>query len=338
MSLRQMATDGGPPPGLEAAIREYLDHLRIERGLSPATVAAYANDLAAFASSGFATAGWGGTPDEAVGYLASLAIPPRGAVRSPLASSSRRRRAAALRGFYRFAFGDGLATVDVAAHLDLPREAHRLPQILSPEEVVQLLDAVGGDLEPDRPDELVDRKSALPEVMQQRSIRDRALIELLYAAGLRVSEALRLDMEDLSLDGAFVRVVGKGDRERLVPVGEVALAWLGRYLREIRPHWIQNGLGAFRGGPVFVTDRGRRFSRQGAWATVKRAAASAGLDDRVSPHTFRHSFATHLLEGGADLRIVQELLGHATISTTQLYTHLTGERIRDVYARAHPRA
>jgi integrase/recombinase XerD len=161
----------------------------------------------------------------------------------------------------------------------------------------------------------------------------------LYAAGLRVSEALGLDREDLSTDGGFVRVIGKGDRERLVPVGDVALAWLRRYGDTVRPAWLAIAhVAPLRGGPVFLTERGRRLARQQAWSIVKRAAVAAGLDERVSPHTFRHSFATHLLEGGADLRIVQELLGHATISTTQLYTHLTGERIREIYARAHPRA
>jgi integrase/recombinase XerD len=156
---------------------------------------------------------------------------------------------------------------------------------------------------------------------------------------LRISEATGLDLEDLSFDGAFARVVGKGDRERLVPVGDVALDWLRRWIDGPRVRLV--GLGrapTARGGPLFVGDRGRRLARQQAWAAVKRAADRAGLGDRVSPHTLRHSFATHLLEGGADLRIVQELLGHASISTTQLYTHLTGERIRDVYSRAHPRA
>jgi integrase/recombinase XerD len=169
--------------------------------------------------------------------------------------------------------------------------------------------------------------------------RDRALLELLYAAGLRISEALRLDLEDVSLEQATVRVIGKGDRERLVPIGEVAV--------EALKAWIDGGratilaahhVAPIRGGPVFVGASGRRLARQQAWLAVKRAAAAAGVADRVSPHTLRHSFATHLLEGGADLRIVQELLGHASISTTQLYTHVTGERIREVYARAHPRA
>ena len=171
------------------------------------------------------------------------------------------------------------------------------------------------------------------------ALRDRALLELLYAAGLRVSEALGLDRDDLDLAGGGARVVGKGDRERLVPVGDVAVAWLTRYLDEGRPTLLAAGRAPMRrGGPVFLSDRGRRMGRGQAWTAVKRAARRAGLGERVSPHTLRHSFATHLLEGGADLRVVQELLGHASISTTQIYTHLTGERIREVYARAHPRA
>ncbi len=204
-----------------------------------------------------------------------------------------------------------------------PRQSRRLPETLDVAETERLLEAAGGGTTPDDP----------------VRVRDRALLELLYAAGLRVSEALGLDREDLSLDGGFVRVIGKGDKERLVPVGEVALDWLGRYLDAVRPGWLAlHHVAPARGGPLFLADRGRRLARQQAWVVVKRAAAAAGLAGRVTPHTLRHSFATHLLEGGADLRVVQELLGHASISTTQLYTHLTGERIREVYARAHPRA
>jgi integrase/recombinase XerD len=170
-------------------------------------------------------------------------------------------------------------------------------------------------------------------------VRDRALLELLYAAGLRVSEALGLDREHVGLDAGFVRVIGKGDKERVVPVGDVALEWLGRYLAWPRSGWLERaGEGDGPGTPVFVTQRGGRMRREQAWQSVKAAAAATGLGETVSPHTLRHSFATHMLEGGADLRVVQELLGHASISTTQLYTHLTGERIREVYARAHPRA
>jgi integrase/recombinase XerD len=318
------AADVAPAPGtsLERAFAGYLDHLQVERGLSPATIAAYRTDLAAFARDPRTDRTWATGPDVAVRYLASLGAAPRGAMRPRLASTSRRRRTAALRGFYRFAFGEGLIAVDVAAHIDLPRETRHLPETLTVEEVERLFESVGGG------------EGAAP-----RGIRDRALLELLYAAGLRISEALRLDAEDLSFDGGFVRVIGKGDLERLVPVGDVALAWLRRYVDDVRPAWLAiSHVEPVRGGPVFLTERGRRLARQQAWSIVKRAAAAAGLDSRVSPHTFRHSFATHLLEGGADLRIVQELLGHATISTTQLYTHLTGERIREIYARAHPRA
>jgi integrase/recombinase XerD len=208
--------------------------------------------------------------------------------------------------------------------MDLPRQSRQLPDPLAPDEVERLLESVA-------PAQHTDADA--------RTIRDRALLELLYAAGLRVSEALGLDRPAVSFDAATVRVVGKGDRERVVPVGDVALDWMRRYDAEVRGTW--RGAPSGEPGdvaPFFLTERGGRLARQQAWAIVKRAARAAGLGERVTPHTLRHSFATHLLEGGADLRIVQELLGHASISTTQLYTHLTGERIREVYARAHPRA
>ncbi|MGE5413952.1 MAG: tyrosine recombinase [Syntrophomonadaceae bacterium] len=334
-------------PRLGSSVADYLAYLEVERGLSSATLRAYRSDLADYART-CSGSEWAASPDPALRYLESLGRPSRppgaagatgaasarldaasahrreatardGAAR-PLRPASLRRRAASIRGFYRFAFGEGLIDVDVARHLDLPRQPRLLPETLSIEETERLLEAAGDGSSP-------------------RGLRDRALVELLYAAGLRISEALRLDREDVSLEGGFVRVIGKGDRERLVPMGEVAIDWLGRYLDEVRPGWLAvSHVAPVRGGPVFLTERGLRLARQQAWAGVKRAAAAAGLGDRVTPHTLRHSFATHLLEGGADLRIVQELLGHASISTTQLYTHLTGERIREVYARAHPRA
>jgi integrase/recombinase XerD len=317
-----------PATALERAIGEYLTFLRVERGLSPATLRAYRADLTDFAMSRGTAAGWGRGPDAAVRYLAARTR--RGSPVDPgLAPTSLRRRAAAIRGFYRFAYGEGLIELDVAARLDLPRRSRLLPETLTVAEVERLLEAAGAP-DPERTD-----PGAAVEV------RDRTLLELLYAAGLRVSEALGLDREDISLDGGFVRVVGKGDRERLVPVGEVALEWTARYLTWPREDWLRgvpsDGTRG-GGGPLFLTPRGQRLARQQAWSAVKRAAGSAGLGDRVSPHTLRHSFATHLLEGGADLRVVQELLGHASISTTQLYTHVTGERIREVYARAHPRS
>ena len=309
-------------PDIDAAIDAYLTYLHVERGLAPATIRAYRGDLHDFAASRGVSRAWAASPDAAVDYLAARTR--RGRRGDPgLAPSSLRRRAAALKGFYRFEYGEGLIGVDVAAHLDLPRPQRLLPETLTIEETERLLEAAGGDA-------LVDGRSVL---------RDRALLELLYAAGLRISEAIGLDRDDLSVDGAFVRVIGKGDKERLVPVGDIALDWVGRWMAGPRVTLLALGRAApARGGPLFLGDRGRRLARQQAWAAVKRAAARAGLAERVSPHTLRHSFATHLLEGGADLRVVQELLGHASISTTQLYTHLTGERIRDVYSRAHPRA
>ncbi len=309
---------------LDAAIDDYLAFLRVERGVSPATISAYRGDLRDFADARGTAAAWADSPEAAVRYLAARTR--RGARGDRgLAPTSLRRRAAAIRGFYRFAFGEGLIGVDVASRLELPRQPRLLPETLTVAEVERLLGAAGGE-DPEEP-------------AHDRRIRTRTLLELLYAAGVRISEAVHLDLEDVSLDGGFVRVVGKGDRERLVPVGDVALDWLRT--------WIAGPRGALlalrrvdpsRGGPVFLGDRGRRLARQQAWAAVGATAEAAGLGGRVSPHTLRHSFATHLLEGGADLRIVQELLGHASISTTQLYTHLTGERIREVYARAHPRA
>ncbi len=311
----------GAPGSFAVALDAYLDYLRVERGLSSATIRAYDTDLRLFAKASPNLSRWADGPEPAVEYLASLRRPP-----NPLRPQTQRRKAAALRAFYRFCFADELIERDVAGLLDLPRQSLQLPEVLGVPEVEALLDA--------------------PDPSVPAGLRDRALLELLYASGLRVSEALGLDTQDLSFEGGFVRVIGKGDRERLVPVGDVALAALRRYLDEVRAPWLAAALAAGRlqptagrrGGPLFLSTRGRRLSRMDAWRTIRAAARQAGLTERVTPHTLRHSFATHLLEGGADLRVVQELLGHASITTTQLYTHLTGERIRQIYARAHPRA
>jgi integrase/recombinase XerD len=317
-------------PPIERAIEDYLTFLRVERGLSPATLRAYGSDLEDFAAARGTGREWASGPEAATRYLAARTR--RGRPHDPgLAPTSLRRRAASIRGFYKFAFGEGLIGVDVAAHLDLPRMPRLLPETLTVEEVERLLETADDGLE------ATDPEAGAAE--HGLGLRERALLELLYAAGLRISEALGLDLEDLSFDGGFVRVIGKGDKERLVPVGDVALDVLRRWIDGPRAPLLALGhVAPPRGGPLFLGDRGKRLARQQGWATVKRAASAAGLADRISPHTLRHSFATHLLEGGADLRIVQELLGHASISTTQLYTHLTGERIREVYARAHPRA
>jgi DNA repair protein RecN (Recombination protein N) len=310
----------GVPDGFGAALDAYLDHLRVERGLAAATIRAYDTDLRAYATGADGIERWADDPEVPRAWLAGLARPPR-----PLRPSSHRRKAAAIRAFYGFCFAEELIGRDIAGVLDLPRASRQLPDTLALDEVAALLEA--------------------PDPADPAGVRDRALLELLYASGLRVSEAVGLDRQDLSTDGGFVRVVGKGDRERLVPVGEVALAVLADYLADVREPWLAAARGRGvtveherRGGPLFVSRHGRRLGRMDAWRAVQRAAATAGLAARVTPHTLRHSFATHLLEGGADLRVVQELLGHASITTTQLYTHLTGERIRQVYARAHPRA
>jgi integrase/recombinase XerD len=221
---------------------------------------------------------------------------------------------AAIRSFYGFARREGIASRDVGALLDSPRPGSYLPDVLDPDEVARILDA--------------------PPADDARGIRDAAILELLYACGLRVSELTGLDLDRLDLPNLQVRVIGKGNRERRVPMGEAARERLHRYLAGPRASWT-----AGKPTPAaFVGERGSRLTREAVWRLVRRWSRAAGVAGRVTPHTFRHSFATHLLEGGADLRVVQTLLGHASISTTQLYTHLTGERLREVYARAHPRA
>jgi integrase/recombinase XerD len=310
------------PRDLVDAISAYADYLRVERGLAAATIRAYDTDLRLFGRDAPDISRWARSPEPAREYLGAMARPPR-----VLRPTSLRRKAASIRAFYRFCYAEELIEADVAALIDLPRQVQRLPDTLDAQQVAELLDATGG--------------------ADVTGLRDRALLELLYAAGLRVSEALALDRNDLSLSGGFVRVIGKGDKERLVPVGDVALTAVDAYLSE-RDRLAQTQAEAEPGShaqgadagqePLFRSSRGRRLDRMAAWRVMRTAASRAGLAGRVTPHTLRHSFATHLLEGGADLRVVQELLGHASITTTQLYTHVTGERIRQVYARAHPRA
>ncbi len=365
-----------PGPTVRDLVADYLAYLALERGHAAATVRAYGADLAAFERFLGGREDWRSSPGPALEFLAAArgvgggglpSVATKGSARRSAgraAPATVRRRTAALRGLYRFAFGEGYLAADLADQIALPRAPRRLPEVLSVEEVERLLEAAGpvpvnsprGDAaaEVGQPAEADDADAADPgrrqtpkETTLQGSVgsddermalglRDRALLELLYATGLRISEAVGLDLEACSLEGAYVRVLGKGGRERLVPMGALACHWLSAYLHRGRPRLVRPGDEGQ--GPVFVGARGRRLARQAAWAIVRAAARRAGLDERVSPHTLRHSFATHLLEGGADLRVVQELLGHASISTTQLYTHLTGERVREVYARAHPRA
>ena len=292
-------------PALGAAIDAFLLELRVERGLSPLTVVAYRRDLAQFAAA--AGPDWRSDPEPVRDFVNAL----RGAGRR---ASTQARKVAAIRSFYGFALREGLAERDVAGLLDAPRPGSYLPDVLDPDEVTRILDA--------------------PPADDPVGVRDRAILELLYACGLRVSELTGLDTDRIDLPGLQVRVIGKGNRERRVPMGEPARERLHRYLTGPRATWTA-------GHPTpaaFVSQRGARLRRESVWRIVRRWSRAAGAVGHVTPHTFRHSFATHLLEGGADLRVVQTLLGHASISTTQLYTHLTGERLREVYTRAHPRA
>jgi len=294
-----------PDPALGDAIDAFLLELRVERGLSPLTVAAYRRDLAQFAHA--AGRGWRHDPEPVRDFVNAL----RRTGRRP---STQARKVAAIRSFYGFALREGLAERDVAGLLNAPRPGSYLPDVLDPDEVARILEAPP-------PDEAV-------------GIRDGAILELLYACGLRVSELTGLDTDRIDLPGLQVRVIGKGNRERRVPMGEPARERLHRYLAGPRAAWT-----AGKPTPAaFVSQRGERLRRESVYRLVRRWTQAAGVVGHVTPHTFRHSFATHLLEGGADLRVVQTLLGHASISTTQLYTHLTGERLREVYTRAHPRA
>jgi len=294
-----------PDPELLSAIEAFLTELRVERGLSPLTVSAYRHDLAQFAE--FGGHAWRSDPEPVRDFVNAL----RSAGRR---TSTQARKMAAVRSFYGFALREGLAERDVASLLDAPRPGSYLPGVLTADQVASILEAPPSD--------------------DPIGIRDRAILELLYACGLRASELTGLDTDRLDLPGLQVRVIGKGNRERRVPMGEEARERLHRYLAGPRGEWTAGRPTA----AVFVSRRGTRLARESVWQLVRRWTRVAGIAARVTPHTFRHSFATHLLEGGADLRVVQTLLGHASISTTQLYTHLTGERLREVYARAHPRA
>ena len=298
-------TAAAADPALSQAIDAFLLELRVERGLSPLTVAAYRRDLAQFAQR--AGNDWRSDPEPVAEFVNGLR-------RAGRRASTQARKVAAIRSFYGFALREGIASRDVAALLDSPRPGSYLPDVLDPDEVARILD--------------------LPPAGEPRGIRDGAILELLYGCGLRVSELTGLDTDRVDLAHLQVRVIGKGNRERRVPMGELARERLHRYLVGPRAAWT-----AGKPTPaVFVSQRGSRLTRESVARLVRRWAQRAGVAGHVSPHTFRHSFATHLLEGGADLRVVQTLLGHASISTTQLYTHLTGERLREVYARAHPRA
>ena len=307
---------------LERLLRGYLDHLRVERGASPHTVAAYRRDLTRYV--GFLAergidepAGIGEAQVNDFGAWLRAGGPERPA----LAPASVARAIVAVRSLHRFAVLEGAVTQDVAAAVRPPRQGRRLPKALSVSQVQAVLDT--------------------PDPTTAEGLRDAALLELLYGTGARVSEVCALDVDDVVrvlAEGpdAGLRLFGKGRKERVVPLGSYARAALDAWLVRGRPALAQRGP---RPGPALLLNaRGERLSRQSAWAVLQRAAEAAHLGVEISPHTLRHSFATHLLDGGADVRVVQELLGHASVTTTQIYTLVTVDHLREVFLASHPRA
>ena len=328
---------------MTGAVSRYLDHLTVERGLAVHTLAAYRRDLlryqAMLAARGRTVIGEV-TTDDVAAFLAGLRE--GDGDHAPLAASSAGRAVVAVRGLHAFAAAEGLAGSDPASLVHPPASPRKLPRAIGIQEVERLIAAAGaGD----------DGDAARP-------LRDRALLELLYGTGARISEAVGLDVDDLGFlaaddtagpagpalastgpqaPPATVRLAGKGGRDRVVPVGRYAREALEAYLVRARPALAAAGRRVSASPAVFLNARGGRLTRQGAWGVLKAAADRAGLGG-VSPHTLRHSYATHLLDGGADVRVVQELLGHASVTTTQIYTMVTVDKLREVYSAAHPRA
>jgi integrase/recombinase XerD len=303
-------------PPLAAVLRQYLDHLAVERGIAANTLESYTRDLRRYLRylTGLGVTELADVTEVRItGFVGALRE--GDANHPPLAASSAARAAVAVRGLHKFALLEGLIEVDPARQVKPPSLPRRLPKALPVVDVLRLLDTVPVD--------------------QPRSVRDKALLELLYSTGARISEAVGLDLDAVDRVDRTVLLDGKGGKQRLVPVGRPALAALEAYLVRSRPALAAAG----RGTPaVFLNARGGRLSRQSAWQVLKDAAERAGIGVPVSPHTLRHSFATHLLEGGADVRVVQELLGHASVTTTQVYTLVTVTTLREVYATSHPRA
>jgi integrase/recombinase XerD len=304
---------------LDRAVDAYLRHISIERGLSDHTVAAYRRDLAGYVD--WLTARGIRDSAEVTVALVTEFSAERASAEPPPAASSLARLQSSVRGLHRFLAREGIETDDPTGRLRPPKAAKRLPKALTIDQVERLLDAAGPEAGSAEASELV-------------GLRDRALLELLYATGARVSEVVQLDVDDLA-HGDVVRVRGKGSKERIIPVGSYARSALDAYLTRSRPELSRRGRATPR---LFLGARGAPLSRQSAWLVIQHAAERAQLSAHVSPHTLRHSFATHLLQGGADVRVVQELLGHASVATTQIYTHVSVDALRDVYATSHPRA
>ncbi|GAB3135316.1 site-specific tyrosine recombinase XerD [Tsukamurella serpentis] len=306
---------------LDDQLRAYIDHLTVERGAAANTLSSYRRDLARYRQylAGLSVGDLADvSQDQVSGFL--VALREGDDEHLPLAPSSAARSLIAVRGLHRFAAAEGITSGDVAREVRPPAAAKRLPKALPVEQVIALLEAAGGDSDADTPSKL----------------RDRAMLELLYSCGARISEVTSLDVDDIDAASRSVVLLGKGGKQRVVPIGRPALAAIEAYLVRGRPALVKKSNPA-----LFLNVRGGRLSRQSAWQVLSAAAERAGIDTgttHVSPHTLRHSFATHLLEGGADVRVVQELLGHASVTTTQVYTLVTVQALREVYSQAHPRA
>ncbi|MFZ0427642.1 MAG: site-specific tyrosine recombinase XerD [Acidobacteriota bacterium] len=294
---------------MERAFERFISYLRVERGLAANTIEAYRRDVREFLEF---LARQRLAPDE-VGHAELLRYLQE--LYQRLSPRSVARKTASVRSFYRFLLLDGYLVNDPTESLETPRTLHSLPRYLTQDEVEQLLQ--------------------LPDTTTAHGLRDRAMLEVLYATGLRVSELVRMQIENVNFEIGFVRVIGKGNKERIVPLGETARNWLGRYLSEAFPKFQRNARGS---RALFLSQKGGSMSRQNFWMIVERLGRQLGLKNRLSPHVLRHSFATHLLENGADLRAVQMMLGHADISTTQIYTHVARERLKKIYDQLHPRA
>jgi len=296
---------------MDKVLAAFADHLTVEKGLSENTVEAYGRDLRDFAEF---LRGRGVTAFEVADRQCLVDFVSYMQRKRRLSRSTISRRLSSVRGLYRFMVQEGRTASDPSANLDMPKAPERLPKVLTVEECVRLMET------PDRSDPL--------------GLRDAAMIALIYASGLRVSELVGLRLHELNFEAGVVRVLGKGSKERIVPVAPLALELITRYLNEARP-----GLACRPDeDAIFLTKRGGPFSRGGFWAAFKAHVRLAGLPEDTSPHTLRHSFATHMLSGGADLRAIQEMLGHSALSTTEVYTHLSTEDLRAVYDETHPRA
>ena len=318
---------------LDGQLHSYLDHLTIERGVAANTISSYRRDLRRY-NEHLNLRGIHDLRDvteiDVSEFLVALRKGDTDTGAMPLSAVSAARALIAVRGLHKFASAEGIIDLDVARAVKPPTPSRRLPKSLSLDDVLALLDGAGGDAESDGP----------------LTLRNRALLELLYSTGARISEAVGLDVDDIDTHARSVLLRGKGGKQRLVPIGRPAIAALDAYLVRGRPGLAQRrstGSSPGRSAPapaggVFLNARGGRLSRQSAWQVLQDAAERAGITAAVSPHTLRHSFATHLLDGGADVRVVQELLGHASVTTTQIYTLVTVTALREVWAGAHPRA